>query len=178
MNEEIREKDEKTNSSLKEKNDIIKKQSLAMSELMSRLGAISLPASADREEQRSTKDATQQDSDDGSVVLSALKRPSKRATSRENQADKRQRSVSKKMDAHSRPFSSDVWKILQEKGWKYKTGPEPYNKGKSRVVTSSRSSCYSEPDRIRLPNIQFMSPQMEPRMQVLFSAFISFMASK
>jgi len=25
--------------------------------------------------------------------------------------------------------SSEVWKTLQEKGWTYKTGPEPYNKG-------------------------------------------------
>jgi len=26
------------------------------------------------------------------------------------------------------PLSSDVWKVLQEKGWVYRTGPEPFNK--------------------------------------------------
>lgn len=35
------------------------------------------------------------------------------------------------------PLSSEVWKILQEKGWVYRTGPEPYNKGKTIIFMTS-----------------------------------------
>ena len=139
MDREVLEKDEvikKTHSLLKEKNDIITEQSRAMKDLMSRLGAISSPVSSFKGKQKCTNDATREDSDDGSVVLSALKKPRTSVTSRERKTDERQQRVSRKSEVHSRPFSSEMWKVLQEKGWKYKTGPEPYNKGKSRVVTS------------------------------------------
>ena len=36
-------------------------------------------------------------------------------------------------------LSSDVWKKLQEKGWKYQTGPEPYNKGEFIFFASTFS---------------------------------------
>jgi hypothetical protein len=90
-----------------------------------------------------TKDSSgagDDDSENESLVLSALKRPSttenekkqsgKESTSKPgSSAGKSKKRSAQKDDSRPRPLSPQIWKQLQEKGWEYKTGPEPHNKG-------------------------------------------------
>jgi hypothetical protein len=146
--EVIEEKDEiirEIEVSLQEKNDIVNTQARALDEMMSKFRAITSPVSVQKEKQSNSTDTSSDDSDGSSeVVLSALKkRPAatskskSKTTTTPTEANKHQHRASTKEDPETRPFSSKIWKVLQEKGWKYKTGPEPYNKGKTEIVGCS-----------------------------------------
>lgn len=58
------------------------------------------------------------------------------------------------------PLSSDVWKVLQEKGWVYRTGPEPFNKGKRIILmTSSFVKQNDSPALITLSTLISLRPK-------------------
>ena len=148
MEEAIRGKDK----IIKERGMLIRKQEDALAKLMNLCEGIKSPAKRTMDKDVGTDD----DSDSGSIVLSALKRrakPSyekKHATKSSTYASKivstkkqatpcdiskggltnLAKSAQKHDTESSRPLSSEVWRELQSIGWKYKTGPEPYNKGK------------------------------------------------
>jgi hypothetical protein len=140
--ESIREKD----NVIKKKASVIERQEAAIAKWMGRFKGVSPPGSVVK--RSSGRRKADDDSEDESVVLSALKPSaaastyggkkksstpvSKQSASRTNdsvsKSNTRQRRAHKD-DLSSRPLSPEIWRQLEEKGWKYKTGPEPYNMG-------------------------------------------------
>ena len=130
---------------IKDRDTTIEKLQEGIKNLMNQVKWLS-PSMPTSKKRKHTHAAADDDSDSESdrLVLSALKRPAessrhkKQTPSTDNasiakqtgstvKTKKRQESVSK--GDSLRPLSSQMWKELQDKGWKYKTGPEPYNKG-------------------------------------------------
>ena len=167
----IREKDKEialNHNVIKDRDATIVKQQEAIKNLMNQLKWLSpsMSAAKKRMHTEATADDSDSDSESDRLVLSALKQPAESSrhkkqvatsdnvsaskpteTGSTTKSKKRQESATKG-DSKLLPFSSQIWKELQDKGWKHKTGPEPYNKGKKRAFVlllfswgSSKAFC-------------------------------------